>query len=393
MASLTQTERDEIVAQILQDLSQTSFACTSLTPVSGGTVNFVFRGILTRHFPSRNETSMVKTIIIKHARNHLSGNKNYAIDASRCIYEESMLNALNSFRSASSIVRVPRLYLFNRETNTQVLEDFPDAVDMATIFVSRAANAILTQSVATSIGRELGSWLRNFHTWSSSPAQSALRREMEQNEPMRKLKRSVTYDSFINVLENFPGALEGVRTALEDVREMALKEFEKVATEEGEFGDLGLIHGDFWMGNVLATDILSLEAERPGKPEFSVIDWEFAQFGPRAYDLGQMIGDVYERKHFHNVDGALWTIRGFIKGYGGLSEEMAFRTAIHVGVHLLGWYTRRVPTSPLKGTPEQIADAVKLGRDFVLKGWEKDRTWFEGSVLASLFEGNKNPES
>lgn len=124
-----------------------------------------------------------------------------------------------------------------------------------------------------------------------------------------------------------------------------------------------------------------------------VIDWEFAQFGHRAYDLGQMIGDVYERKHFNDLNGAMWTIEAFVEGYGGLNDKMAFRTAIHVGVHLLGWYTRRAPTTPLKGSPEQIASAVKLGKDLIVKGWEKDRAWLEASVMAPLFTSDKKHET
>lgn len=116
-----------------------------------------------------------------------------------------------------------------------------------------------------------------------------------------------------------------------------------------------------------------------------IIDWEFTQFGHRAYDLGQMIGDLYERKHFNDVESALWTLRGFVDGYGQLSDEMAFRTAIHAGVHLIGWYNRRSPNSPLKGTQDQISHAITLGIDFVVRGWEKDKNWLEQSVLAPLF--------
>lgn len=128
-------------------------------------------------------------------------------------------------------------------------------------------------------------------------------------------------------------------------------------------------------------DISALETS-----ELFVIDWEFAQFGNWAYDLGQMIGDIYEREHFHDIDNALLMMREFVKGYGRISDDLAFRTAIHVGVQLLGWYTRRAPWSPVYGTPSQITAAAKLGKEFVLKGWQKDRMWFKSSVLASLFE-------
>ncbi len=141
--------------------------------------------------------------------------------------------------------------------------------------------------------------------------------------------------------------------------------------------------------SVLIPNLRSLEAQQPeAANKLVVIDWEYAQFGHRSHDLGQMIGDFYERKHFNDIDAAIWAIQGFVAGYGGLSDDMAFRTAIHTGVHLLHWYNRRAPTRPLTGTPDQIMGAVTLGKDFIVKGWEKDRHWFENSVLASLFAKN-----
>src|ERR1700712_528009 len=112
------------------------------------------------------------------------------------IFEEAMLNALMTFASTTTpdqiSLKVPRLYLFNQETNTQIHEDFPDAVDFKSVFVSPTANDILSQPLATSIGCALGVWTRSFHTWSSKPAQADLCAEIGKNEPMRKLKYLIT---------------------------------------------------------------------------------------------------------------------------------------------------------------------------------------------------------
>ena len=74
-----------------------------------------------------------------------------------------------------------------------------------------------------------------------------------------------------------------------------------------------------------------------------------------------------------------------IDGYGALSDEMAFRTAIYVGVHLISWYNRRPLPGPRVAPPEVIVAGLTVGRDFMVKGWEKDRAFFQGSALASLF--------
>lgn len=122
-----------------------------------------------------------------------------------------------------------------------------------------------------------------------------------------------------------------------------------------------------------------------GTNKLFIIDWEFAQYGHRAYDLGQMIGDLYERKIFNDIDIAMLAMQGVMEGYGELSDEMAFRVAIHAGVHLVGWYNRRPRTGPLMAPPKVIVAGLTIGRDLILKGWARDRKFFENSVLASLF--------
>lgn len=98
-----------------------------------------------------------------------------------------------------------------------------------------------------------------------------------------------------------------------------------------------------------------------------------------------MLADLYERKHFRDVDTAIEVMEGFMEGYGPMSDEMAFRTCIHTGVHLICWHIRRNPCLPLPAPLDKGISALTLGRDLVLKGWEKDRKWFESSFLGPLF--------
>ena len=97
------------------------------------------------------------------------------------------------------------------------------------------------------------------------------------------------------------------------------------------------------------------------------------------------MGDLYERKTYSNLDTAISTMEGVIEGYGALSDEMAFQTAIYVGVHLISWYNRRPREGPKVAPPEVIVAGLTVGRDFMVKGWEKDRAFIQGSALASLF--------
>lgn len=112
-----------------------------------------------------------------------------------------------------------------------------------------------------------------------------------------------------------------------------------------------------------------------------VIDWEMAQLGKQNLDVGQMIAELYELKLYKDISGGLWMIQGFLDGYGAVIEEFAFRTAIQVGAHLVcfgtsvqGW-----------GTPEQVENVARTGKEIIVHAWEKDRSWFETNDLACLF--------
>jgi hypothetical protein len=112
-----------------------------------------------------------------------------------------------------------------------------------------------------------------------------------------------------------------------------------------------------------------------------IIDWEMCQLGVRPVDLGQMIAELYELSLFKNMDEGKWMIDGFAAGYGETDEAVAFRTAIHVGTHLICWGSR----VPDWGSAEQVREVVAKGKDLILRAWHKDRDFFEASDLACLF--------
>ncbi|KUI74211.1 hypothetical protein VM1G_10053 [Cytospora mali] len=385
-------DEDVLVQQLLLKLSQTRYACSSLIKLSGGTANFVYRGNLLQPLDSQDgaKTATAKTVVIKHSKDFVPGNIDFALDVTRCIFEKSMLCALANFSGAATTktqIKAPRLYLFNREENVQILEDCSHTTDLKTILVSPDIHNYLPEPSLESIGRDLGSWLRSFHTWTSAPEQASLRITIGQNEGMRRLKRLITYDSFLEILELYPQLVEGHLEALQTIKEAMIAQFEvdKPPTDGDE--NWGLIHGDLWTGNVLLPNAPYQAENHPGQEpnRLFIIDWENVQFGHRAIDIGGMMADLYERKHFKSVDAVIPVMRGFAEGYGQIRDEMAFRAAIHAGVHLICWHIRRNPNLPLPAPMDKVFPALKLGRDFILKGWEHDRKWFESSVLAPLF--------
>lgn len=105
------------------------------------------------------------------------------------------------------------------------------------------------------------------------------------------------------------------------------------------------------------------------------------ELGVRPLDLGQMIAELYELFLYKQVDAALWLIEGFATGYGYVDDDFAFRAAVHVGTHLVGFGT----SVPGWGSPEAIERVCKTGRDIITHAWGKDRAWFEDHHLSPLF--------
>ncbi|KAJ5753469.1 uncharacterized protein N7511_007622 [Penicillium nucicola] len=357
----------EIKEQISQQLSRTPFACTSLTRLSGGTANFVYRGTV----------SPTESIIIKNTRDHSASNPNFKIVVDRCYFEEAILQALHElppYIKDNITVKTPRLLNFDKKTNTQILEDLPDSVDLKNFLISGVSVGI-TDSTARTLGRALGSWLRAFHAWGIHNDQRKTKTTVAGNIAMRDLKFYINYTMLIDTIPNFSEILGESREIFENVRDMAAAELENM----DESDDYGIIHGDFWTGNVL---LPKAPLAKEAKIKVFIVDWELVHVGRRALDLAQMIAELYETKLFKNVDAGVWVIEGFLAGYGPLSDDTALRTAIHVGVHLVCWGSRVSGW----GTPEQIEEVVQVGRDLIIHGWKQDRAWFEAGSLGCLFK-------
>ncbi|KAI0191877.1 kinase-like domain-containing protein [Astrocystis sublimbata] len=396
MAPATTTEEQALAKQAQEVLEGTPYACSELSALGGGTANFLYRGILRQPSPDTTSTSTSSspgTVIVKLSTDYVAINRAFPLDVTRCFAEKSMLEALDGFpRRVSTgvgdahlhhvIVKAPRLYHFDPVAHIQVLEDFHDTKDLTTVLVSPDVAAILPGPRATSVGRAVGAWLRGFHGWSSEVAQADLVRRVGSNAGMRRLKCLITYDSFLEILDRHPETVEGHRETLEKVRKTMQYEFERPPVADQP--NCGLIHGDFWGGNVLLPS--NAQGDITALNELFIIDWENVQFGHRAVDIGGFLGDLYERFHFKGVEESLPAMEGFIAGYGPVSEDLAYAIAIHAGVHLICWYYRRDRNAPLPYLLPIVLKALTIGRDLMLMGWARDRKGLQSSILGSMFE-------
>ena len=159
-----------------------------------------------------------------------------------------MLRALHNTTATNLPFKTPQLHLFDKDANIQVHQYFAAATNLEQTFASQT----LSPAVAERIGYDIGVALQSFHKWASHTAQTGLRSEIWKNEPMRQLKYRTSYASFVGVLENFPGLLEGCRGQFEELKAMAAGEFDRVAADTNGDANWGVIHGDSWAGKLVS---------------------------------------------------------------------------------------------------------------------------------------------
>lgn len=120
--------------------------------------------------------------------------------------------------------------------------------------------------------------------------------------------------------------------------------------------------------------------------QLHIIDFEFAHLGHRATDLGQMIGDLLEKSYM--FDSGISTrsnceimIQAFIKGYGAVTKNMAYRVIMHAGVHVINWCARH-PDAEMRGKVEEM---MRMAVEVIVRAWRQEQAGFDGGVLGCLF--------
>ncbi|KAI0115844.1 kinase-like domain-containing protein [Nemania sp. FL0031] len=371
--------RDEIKSKVLADLEQTPFAASSLRVLSGGTANFIYHASLNK--PLADGTT---DVLVKHSEGYVASSPAFKLTLFRAHIEGECLKALSELPidgtaelsgSINFTVRAPKFYHFDEKNSTQVQEILPNSKDLKTYALSTysADTSDAARPQCLQLGRSLGKWLWNFHN--SSATQASLQKTVAENTDMQQLKHFINFSWLLDRVEQFPSILSEAKGVFEKVKDMAAKEPEDESR-------LQAIHGDFWTGNVLLPDRPIREGDNV---TMFIIDWEMSQIGVPNLDFGQMIAELYELKLYRNITAGLWMVQGFAEGYGAVSDDFAFRTAIQIGAHLIGFGT----SVQGWGTPAQVEMVARTGRDIIVRAWQKDRQWFEGGDLACLFQSTQ----
>ena len=165
----------------------------------------------------------------------------------------------NNDSAINFVVRTPKCYYFDEDTNTQIQESLPKALDLKTYALKHFSSPTTEsqQVFCHELGASLGRYIRSFHRtteqqvseWrntseGSGDAKPAMYAELASHGDMQALKHTINYDWLLQRVDMFPEILADSKPIFEKVKQAAKEELE---------GDLLPIHGDFWTGKYVVS--------------------------------------------------------------------------------------------------------------------------------------------
>lgn len=254
----------EIDAKVKEGLRGTRFEATSLSPLSGGSVNWTYLAKLKT--PLEDGTTEV---MVKHGETHMMSKPEVALTLIRCVSSadtnrrarRAWINtpkgieaecfrylSYNPFAgkadptaSIDVVVRTPRYYHYDEQATNQFLEYLPGGISLKDYILKYYKNpsAEFVEIEARQVGKALGSWLRSFARWSAT--QSELRATAAENVEAQSFRHMLEFGWLAERVAQYSAILGDAKDIFAEV--------EKVAAAEIQDEDkLQVVHGDFWTG-------------------------------------------------------------------------------------------------------------------------------------------------
>ncbi|VDB84176.1 unnamed protein product [Peniophora sp. CBMAI 1063] len=368
-----------VASDLLRYLADTPFAAESATSLTGGMGNYVFRIRLRTPYEGRH------TLVAKHAKPYLPGNKSFEFSTSRQEFEAGALKRIASaVIGNSSLVSVPKVHHFDDNAHIIIMDDAGENTQTLKQLLLDSPGT-LTPKLATQIGTELGRFIAGLHSWGASD-DAAEAREWAAGHALAK--RIAIYATYGRLLSTLDGVDESIPDLREPPLDLDAHTKETIAAlVEARKRDINdsletLVMGDFWPGNILVRLSSDGELER-----LVIVDWELARSGLAGLDVGQFAGDVRVLKQFvrsarecaDELVGAL--LRAYAARRSGQDGAWAGVAAGHVGAHLVVWGSR----IPYAGrTRELTRELVEEGVGYLKDSHSWERQWTVEALIHAL---------
>ncbi|KAJ8518781.1 hypothetical protein ONZ45_g4216 [Pleurotus djamor] len=352
-----------------QYLSTTPFKSTKVTPLSGGTANYIYRIDLETPFQGHS------SLIFKHGLPFV-GTIPFSLDRQK--YEVEAMKFVKSWLEPGSIVNVPSVLHFDKEAAVIIMED---AGTHAKTLKQLLLDGAVSPSEGQKIGELLGAFIAKVHD-SSKGCQDVLQ-VFDANLQGKAISAWATYGRLVETLNgsanlpSLPDPLLDISNGhLETISDLVQEVTSKMTTTNST-----LVMGDFWPGNVVVNltesgDLLSLY----------VVDWELAKTGLPGLDLGQFCAEIHTLRSFNTASESSCSevLTAFLQSYASSTQstdpiDLARSTATHIGAHLVAW-TPRVDW----GGKELTRSVVLQGTELLVRGHAGSHDFLKDSLVAPL---------
>jgi thiamine kinase-like enzyme len=297
--------------QLCQYLTSRKIFFTNVTPLPGGSSNYVWRIIK----PSGQYS------ILKHAEPFLASNHETPFPLNRMDFEAHALETIPKLIPEDEIIRLPALLQYDKDNRILELEHVGENT-LHKFYQDPKLDVRM-------VGERIGRWLARLH---ASTTNDEVKRGFDHSTA--KLMYRWNYNSLSLVLERY-----GFDPTLG----------ERINAKYGallQTDDTCVCHGDLWPGNVLLPD---MELDFPTQEfKFSIIDWEVARSGNGMTDVGHFAGESWFLDRFRGGRGLLASfLRAYVveKELGPNDKE---RIAAQFGTHITFWPTIYVSTTEVK---------------------------------------------
>jgi len=319
---LTPEGYDLTLIQDVHDyLSKTPFASTEVTPLSGGTANYVYRLWLEIPYEGRD------SLVLKHARPYVKDIPTLAFVVERQDYEVEALRRVGAWVSPTSIVTVPKVHLFDRSSHVIIMDDSGvDSINLKAFMQEGKASLPMAEQIGIAIGEFIG----GMHKWGRGNVE--LLDAVRGNEKAKAMSAWAYYGRLVSTLKGgSPLPLPKLSDPVLEIEKSDMEVVEKVSEETTKAmleAQDSFVMGDFWPGNIM----VSLN-QKGDLEHLYILDWELTKAGLPAIEIGQFCAEIHMLRRFNPEvcqTTASLVLEHFFKAYGDI-ERRAF---VHMGVHM-----------------------------------------------------------
>lgn len=285
------------------------------------------------------------------------------------------------FIPTASLVTTPEVHLFDETANVIIMDDCGEGIlSLRTLLLRDEAIPV---PVARTIGAALGIFLAQVHSWGRAEAVVNL---FDGNAQARTLSAWVTYGRVVSTLTDAtrPPALHDPSLDLSEGQLATITDIADEAANLMRTTKEGVIHGDFWPGNILVA--LSGEGADTVVERIWVVDWELAKPGLPGFDVGQFCAEVHLARRFFPAGEAAASavLETFLKAYrAGNDEQSMYRLAGVAQTHLAAHLIVITPKNATWQDKNTVREVVLEGVRYFLSAGEEEQD-FTHSIFGPL---------